>query len=147
MGWVKDDERNKYSGRDEMKGMILGVILSLSLFGCDTSSDVELSTMEKFYFSQLQKWIDKGGKVETVQAEVIAPCSKLVTLTATSAENASFLSKTNIKEYDFRAGFCMKATVNMIHPQPEFKNRRKIESVCREKIKFFKIVCQYFKLP
>lgn len=106
----------------------------------------ELSRFEKFYLAKLQKWIDKGGDPSNVQNDVLKPCSKLVMLTATSAEQDSFNSKTNIKEYDFRASFCMKATVNKIHPQPEFKNRKNIEEICRGKVKVIKIVCKYFKL-
>jgi hypothetical protein len=59
----------------------------------------EPTTMEKLYLDQLQSWLDDGADPMTVQERVIAPCSKLVMLSATAAERAIFLARQEIEEY------------------------------------------------
>ena len=102
----------------------------------------DLTTMEKLYLDQLQSWLDDGAEPMTVQERVIAPCSKLVMLSATAVENASFLARQEIEEYDFRASFCMKATVNQVYPQPDFHNSGMIREVCTHS----QLVCAKYRL-
>ena len=93
---------------------------------------------------ELHQWVKSGGDSNTVQSVVQANCSKLTMVMATKEENVSFLDKSNIDEYDFRAGFCMSAVIENVWPnQPGFtKNFRK--QVCSEKIPFIKTVCKEF---
>lgn len=72
----------------------------------------ELTKMEQLYLDQLQAWLDESADPTTVRERVLEPCSKLIILTATAAEKASLLARKDMDEYDFRASFCMKATVN-----------------------------------
>jgi hypothetical protein len=67
-------------------------------------------------------------------------------LSATAAEMASFLAGQEMDEYDFRASFCMKATVNQVHPQPEFQNSEMIRKICAEPIRSIQLVCAKYEL-
>ena len=59
-------------------------------------------------------------------------------LIATKEEIASFMDKSNIEEYDFRAGFCMSAVVENVWPnQPGFTKN--------SEMKFAKIMQSFYK--
>lgn len=116
----------------------------LILFFLTSCSDQKLSTLEQKYVDELHQWIKSGGDSNTVRSIVQANCSKLTMVMATKEENASFLDKSNIEEYDFRAGFCMSAVVENVWPnQPGFTKKFK-KQVCREKIPFIKVICKEF---
>ena len=119
-------------------------LILIIIFSLTSCSDQKLSTLEKKYVDELHQWVKSGGDSNTVQSVVQANCSKLTMVMATKKENVSFLDKSNIDEYDFRAGFCMSAVIENVWPnQPGFtKNFRK--QVCREKIPFIKTVCKEF---
>jgi hypothetical protein len=104
--------------------------------------------LEQLYLDQLQSWLDEGGDPMTAQERVLAPCSKLVILSATVAERTSFLVRQEMDEYDFRASFCMQATVNQVHRQPEFQNSAMIEMICAEPIRSIQLVlvCAHYQL-
>lgn len=116
----------------------------LILFFLTSCSDQKLSTLEQKYVDELHQWIKSGGDSNTVRSIVQANCSKLTMVMATKEENASFLDKSNIEEYDFRAGFCMSAVLENVWPnQPGFTKKFK-KQVCREKIPFIKVICKEF---
>ena len=119
-------------------------LILIIIFSLTSCSDQKLSKLEKKYMDELHQWVKSGGDSNTVQSVVQANCSKLTMVMATKEENVSFLDKSNIDEYDFRAGFCMSAVIENVWPnQPGFtKNFRK--QVCREKIPFIKTVCKEF---
>jgi hypothetical protein len=119
-------------------------LILIIIFSLTSCSDQKLSKLEKKYVDELHQWVKSGGDSNTVQSVVQANCSKLTMVMATKEENVSFLDKSNIDEYDFRAGFCMSAVIENVWPnQPGFtKNFRK--QVCREKIPFIKTVCKEF---
>ena len=97
------------------------VLLIISLFTLTSCSDQKLSKLEQQYVDELHKWIKSGGDSSTVRSIVQTNCSKLTMLIATKEEIASFMDKSNIEEYDFRAGFCMSAVVENVWPnQPGF---------------------------
>jgi hypothetical protein len=125
-----------------MKLIKLILIIIFSLTAC---SDSKLSTLEQKYVDELHQWIKSGGNSNTVQSIVQANCSKLTMVMATKEENASFIDKSNIEEYDFRAGFCMSAVVENVWPnQPGFTKKFRDE-VCDEYgIPFIKVVCKEF---
>jgi|TARA_B100000767_G_scaffold258538_1_gene267363 hypothetical protein len=119
-------------------------IFFISIFLLTSCSDSKLSTLEQKYVDELHQWIQSGGNKNTVRSLVQANCSKLTMVMATKKENASFLDKSNIDEYDFRAGFCMSAVIENVWPnQPGFTKKFRKE-VCREKIPFIKTVCKEF---
>jgi hypothetical protein len=122
-----------------MNKILLIFLLVVFLNGCDETS----SKLETKYITDLQQWIDEGGNQNTIQKQVLEPCSKLLMIMATKKENAKFVARINMDEYDFRASFCMKAVINNIHSQPEFEKGMHID-VCKEKIPFIKKVCKEF---
>jgi hypothetical protein len=73
-------------------------------------------------------------------------CAKLVILTATYVEKAAFSSGFKQEEYDFRVNVCAKATVNMVHPQPEFSERNKdiTDQICINDGGFVYKVCKKY---
>ena len=119
-------------------------LIFISIFLLTSCGDPKLSKLEKKYVDELHQWIKSGGDSNTVQSIVQANCSKLTMVMATKEENASFLDKSNIDEYDFRAGFCMSAVLENVWPnQPGFTKKFR-KQVCREKIPFIKTVCKEF---
>ena len=116
----------------------------LCLFILPSSSNAKLSKLEQQYVDGLHLWIKSGGNEQTVGSIVQANCSKLTMVMATKKERASFMNKSNIDEYDFRAGFCMSAVIENVWPnQPGFTKKFR-KQVCREKIPFIKVVCKEF---
>ena len=119
-------------------------IIFISIFFLTSCSDQNLSKLEQKYIDELHQWIKSGGDSNTVRSVVQANCSKLTMVMATKKENASFIDKSNIDEYDFRAGFCMSAVVENVWPnQPGFTKKFK-KQVCREKIPYIKTICKEF---
>ena len=120
-------------------------IIFISIFFLTSCSDQKLSKLEQKYVDELHQWIKSGGDSNTVRSVVQANCSKLTMVMATKEENASFIDKSNIEEYDFRAGFCMSAVVENVWPnQPDFTKKFRNE-VCDEYgIPFIKVVCKEF---
>ena len=119
-------------------------IIFISIFFLTSCSDQKFSKLEQKYVDELHLWIKSGGDSNTVRSVVQFNCSKLTMVMATKEENASFLDKSNIEEYDFRAGFCMSAVVENVWPnQPGFTKKFK-KQVCREKIPFIKVICKEF---
>ena len=120
-------------------------IIFISIFFLTSCSDQKLSKLEQKYVDELHQWINSGGDSNTVRSIVQANCSKLTMVMATKEENASFLDKSNIDEYDFRAGFCMSAVIENVWPnQPGFTKKFRNE-VCDEYgIPFIKVVCKEF---
>ena len=119
-------------------------IIFICIFFLTSCSDQKLSKLEQKYVDELHQWIKSGGNSNTVRSVVQANCSKLTMVMATKEENASFIDKSNIDEYDFRAGFCMSAVVENVWPnQPGFTKKFK-KQVCREKIPFIKTICKEF---
>jgi hypothetical protein len=99
-------------------------IIFICIFFLTSCSDQKLSKLEQKYVDELHQWIKSGGDSNTVRSIVQANCSKLTMVMATKEENASFLDKSNIDEYDFRAGFCMSAVVENVWPnQPGFTKK------------------------
>jgi hypothetical protein len=119
-------------------------LILIIIFSLTSCSDQKLSKLEKKYIDELHQWIKSGGNQNTVRSVVQANCSKLTMVMATKEENVSFLDKSNIDEYDFRAGFCMSAVIENVWPnQPGFTKKFR-KQVCREKIPFIKTVCKEF---
>ena len=119
--------------------ILLMFLIFIFLNGCDEAS----SELETKYITDLHNWIDDGGNVNSIQKQVQEPCNKLMMIMATKKENAKFLAKKDMDEYDFRVSFCMKAVINNIHSQPEFEKGMHLD-VCKEKIPFIKKVCKEF---
>jgi hypothetical protein len=127
------------------------VLTLFAVFSCvvltASAEPLQPTELESLYLHQLQNWIDTDRNPATIQDQVILPCSKLTMATATLGEKVQFVAHINMKDYDFRASFCMKATVNTVYPQPEFEKKEIIAKLCAEKIRLLHLICQYFKLP
>ena len=120
-------------------------IIFCSILFLTSCSDQKLSKLEQQYVDELHQWIKSGGNSNTVRSIVQANCSKLTMLIATKDEISSFMDKSNLEEYDFRAGFCMSAVVENVWPnQPGFTKEFRNE-VCKDyAIPFIKLVCKEF---
>ena len=125
-----------------MKKLIsLFLLMLFTLLSC---SDQNLSKLEQKYIDELNQWIKSGGNQNTVRSVVQTNCSKLTMLMASEKEKVSFIDKSNIDEYDFRAGFCMSAVIENVWPnQPGFTKKFK-KQVCKEKIPLLTLVCKEF---
>ena len=120
-------------------------IIFICIFFLTSCSDQKLSKLEQKYVDELHQWIKSGGDSNTVRSIVQANCSKLTMVMATKEENASFIDKSNIEEYDFRAGFCMSAVVENVWPnQPGFTKKFRNEVCDDYGIPFIKVVCKEF---
>ena len=63
-------------------------------------------------------------------------------VTATKSEVAGFLT-TEREEFDWRVDVCAKATVNRVHPQPEFEDPKIVSTICDNSVELFKKVCKH----
>jgi len=120
-------------------------IISLSFLFLFSCSDQQKAQLEKKYIEDLHNWISKSSHdPNKVREEVLKTCSSLTMLTATKIEKFTFSTRISLDEYDFRAGFCMKAVVHHVWPQPEFEKKKSKEKFCREKTPFIKKICSEF---
>ncbi|MDC0425679.1 hypothetical protein OAL80_02225 [Pelagibacteraceae bacterium] len=127
-----------------MKNLLLSSLILIFLISSSFADSIK-QKLENQYIDSLKSWIKNGSRnPNDVKTSVQVPCSKLVMLLATPKEQAEFVSRSKIDEYDYRAGFCMSAVVNNVWPnQPGFtKDFRK--KACREKIPLIKRVCKEF---
>ena len=85
--------------------------------------------LEDKYFSVLDGWVERGGKVNEYQSVVLETCGKLVMVTANAAEAVAFTT-TQREEFDFRVDVCAKTTVNRSHHQSEFDDPKIIQAIC-----------------
>lgn len=85
--------------------------------------------LEDKYFSVLDGWVERGGRVNEYQSVVLETCGKLVMVTANASE-AVALTTTQREEFDFRVDVCAKTTVNRSHHQSEFDDPKIIQAIC-----------------
>ena len=85
--------------------------------------------LEDKYFSVLDGWVERGGRVNEYQSVVLETCGKLVMVTANASE-AVALTTTQREEFDFRVDVCAKTTVNRSHHQSEFDDPKIIQTIC-----------------
>ena len=87
--------------------------------------------LEEKYFSALDGWVVRGGKVAEFQNIVVQSCEKLVMATANASEAITFTT-TGGEEFDFRVNVCAKTTANRVRHQPEFDDPKLIQVICDE---------------
>ena len=85
--------------------------------------------LEDKYFSVLDGWVDRGGKVNEYQDIVVQTCGKLVMVTANASEKVAFTT-TQREEFNFRVNVCAKTTVHRTHHQSEFDDPKLIRTIC-----------------
>ena len=114
-----------------MKKILL--IFITGLFAVNSSlASTERTITEKLedkYFSALDGWVVRGGKVDELHTIVVQSCEKLVMATANASEAITFTT-TRGEEFDFRVKVCTKTTVNRVHRQPEFDDPKLIQVIC-----------------
>ena len=99
--------------------------------------------LESKYFSVLDGWVQRGGKAQEYQSEVLDTCSKLILATAPLNEALS-LPAFQKEELDFRIKVCAKTTVHRVHRQPEFDDHELIQEICDDtKIPMFRRLCRH----
>lgn len=98
--------------------------------------------LEDKYFSVLDGWVERGGKVNEYQSVVLETCGKLVMVTANAAEAIAFTT-TQREEFDFRVDVCAKTTVNRSHHQSEFDDPKIIQTICDDsKVMLLRKLCK-----
>lgn len=98
---------------------------------------------EKFYLAKLDDWTERGATLAEVNTTVVPSCGKLVLATAGFGETPGLLLW-NRAEFAFRVEVCVKAVVNKTHPQPEFKNKKILESLCSADTRTLNIITEHF---
>ena len=110
----------------------LGLIVFLATFFAGSSANAERTLIDKLeekYFSVLDEWVDRGGKVNEFQGVVVQTCEKLVLATASPSEMVA-LSTNRIENFVFRVNVCTKTTVNRVYHQSEFDDLEIIKAIC-----------------
>lgn len=85
--------------------------------------------LEDKYFSVLDGWVNRGGKVNEYQDIVVQTCGKLVMVTANASEKVAFTT-TQREEFNFRVNVCAKTTVHRTHHQSELDDPKLIQAIC-----------------
>lgn len=117
------------------------VVLIMSATDIKAETPVK-NKLEENYFSTLDDWVKRGGRVDEVQNVVVKTCGKLVMLEASVSEKMA-LTTTKRDEFDFRVDVCTKMTVNRVHPQPEFERKEIVKQICDDtKVTLFKKMCR-----
>jgi hypothetical protein len=114
-----------------MKKSMMIVVFLLAIFN-SSRADAERTLTDKLedkYFSVLDGWVDRGGKVNEYQDIVVQTCGKLVMVTASASEKVAFTT-TQREEFNFRVNVCAKTTVHRTHHQSEFDDPKLIRAIC-----------------
>lgn len=98
---------------------------------------------EKLYLARLDDWAKRGAPVAEVNTTVVPSCGKLVLATAGFGETPGLLLW-NRAEFAFRVDVCVKAAVNKTYPQPEFKNKKIIQTLCSSDNRTLNVITQHF---
>lgn len=97
--------------------------------------------LEDIYWAKLDAWVNGGGNLQTIQANVVETCGKLTVATATKSEVTGFLT-TEREEFDWRVDVCTKSTVHRVYPQPEFDNPEIVSMICGSNVALYQKVCE-----
>ena len=97
--------------------------------------------LEDKYFSLLDGWVERGGKVNEYKGVVLETCGKLVIATANASEAVAFTT-TQKEEFDFRVDICAKTTVHRVHPQSEFDDPKLIQMICGDGTVLIQKLCK-----
>jgi hypothetical protein len=111
-----------------VKIVILLLATAIGSIGC---SDADREAVAETYYAQLDSWVEAGGQVNTIQANVVEPCGKLF-LSYSSPSDVLLYTTTAQKEFDFYVDLCVKLTAHRIGTQPEFETASEelIETTC-----------------
>lgn len=97
--------------------------------------------LEDKYFSVLDGWVERGGKVNEYQSVVLETCGKLVMVTASASEAVTFTTSQK-EEFDYRVNVCAKTTVHRTHHQSEFEDPKTTQAICDDSnVQLFRKLC------
>jgi hypothetical protein len=116
---------NKYNKYIVIAIFLLAVFNSSMVNAGKTLTD----KLEDRYFSVLDGWVERGGKVNEYQDIVVQTCGKLVMATANASEAMAFTT-TQREEFNFRVNVCAKTTVHRTHHQSELDDPKLIQAIC-----------------
>lgn len=125
------------------KNIVIAIFL-LAVFNSSMANAGKtlIDKLEDKYFSVLDGWVDRGGKVSEYQNIVLETCGKLVMATAKASEVIAFTA-TQREEFDFRVNVCAKTTVHRSHHQSEFDDPKLIQAICDDsKVIIFGKLCK-----
>jgi hypothetical protein len=98
---------------------------------------------EKLYLAKMDDWTKRGAAFAEINTLVLPSCGKLVLTTASFGELPGLLLW-NREEFDFRVDVCVKAVINQKYPQPEFRNKKIVESLCNSHNGAFSVLTTHF---
>ena len=110
------------------------------------STPASAKKLEQKYWSILDSYAN-STKIGKASGQIIFDtCGKLTLLTASYIEKAAFTAGFKQDEYDFRVNVCAKATINSVHPQPEFSSKNKdiTDQICAEDKSFIYEICNRY---
>lgn len=110
------------------------------------STPASAKKLEQKYWSILDSYAN-STKIGKAGGQIIFDtCGKLTLSTASYIEKAAFTAGFKQEEYDFRVNVCAKATINSVHPQPEFSSKNKdiTDQICAEDKSFIYEICNRY---
>jgi hypothetical protein len=100
--------------------LVIGYALLMSVFR-DRLFDL--------YTRRLDTWVSAGGDAQTVQAQIVENCGKLVMSQPGMIEQFQLMTFYR-DEFDFRVDVCVKLTANRVNKQPEFEKPETVALIC-----------------
>jgi hypothetical protein len=89
----------------------------------------EKETLFNLYADRLDRWVEAGGNVERLDAEVVPSCGKLVMTQSGVWKDLGFVTLDRAV-FHFEVGVCVKLTMNRLVKQPEVENPEMIMLIC-----------------
>jgi hypothetical protein len=118
------------------------IVIAVALF---LAASVFLSIRKDAFFNlyayRLDQWVNAGGNVKTVDAEVVPSCGKLAMTQWGAWQDIRFLT-VDRGEFDFEVDVCVKLTVNRLYKQPEFEKPEIVKMVCAGTNDLYRRLCQ-----
>jgi hypothetical protein len=101
-----------------------------------------IDKLESQYYLVLDGWVNRGGKAQEYQDDVVWTCGKLVMVEASASELVSFWTAQK-GEFDFRVNICAKTTVHRVHRQPELNDQDLVQNICDDaSVPMFEKLCR-----
>jgi hypothetical protein len=112
------------------------------LFGPAESKPSEgQEKLRALYLSRLDQWVSSSARPETVQAQVVENCGKLMMVLVSGDQQNAFMGSQR-DEFDTRVDICTKITVHRVSPQPEFSKPKILKLVCHDMKSVFRDLCE-----
>ena len=106
-----------------------GLCLAWLLAAPAMAEETVREPLERQYLESLDGWVAGGGAADSLQAEVVEPCEKLVFIHASPSERAAAVDGDE-EAYGSRVVTCVRFTENRVRPQPAFADPDAVATMC-----------------